>query len=446
MPKKNLFQVIALLASLLFVAAVAAGTKADQPELDCEALSISLLPEPEGYAEQCLGGMKTRSATGVEYFGPSDTAYIFQLTNVVPRPRGVFTHIISNFSGQTQISSDPSNSYWGWDFNANANTLFAHQSNTNTLGRINLNNGLFTPIGPSVPPGGKTFTGLAIDPMTNEAFATGSDTSGPTPVSTLYSVNLSSGTLTTIGNTGAHVMIDLSINCQGEIYGHDLVNDAIYTLSRSNGAATQVGSTGLVANFAQGMDFDNESGTLYIYAYTGGGTNTYGVVNLNTGWVTPLFEDNPLGEYEGATQTTCGGPPPPGDEKVGLPVVMSNYCQGFKGPWEVEPNDTAAEANGSLCYYRNYLGSANEDGNGLINDYFHFDKAAGHAVSIDVTNFLPVAQVQLFYYTNTSTPVAYIGDQSDGHYHLEYNGPAGKYYIRLVSAEPQAQTYTLRIS
>ncbi|MGH2536738.1 MAG: DUF7507 domain-containing protein, partial [Candidatus Promineifilaceae bacterium] len=64
------------------------------------------------------------------------------------------------------------------------------------------------------------------------------------------------------------------------------------------------------SNFAQGMDFDNEDGTLYAWTYQGGGANQYGTIDLATGALTPLSVDNPQGEFEGATQTTAGPPGP----------------------------------------------------------------------------------------------------------------------------------------
>ncbi len=53
------------------------------------------------------------------------------------------------------------------------------------------------------------------------------------------------------------------------------------------------------------MDFDSADGTLYIWLYQGAGANIYGTVNLDTGAVTPLAISAPLGEFEGATQTTA---------------------------------------------------------------------------------------------------------------------------------------------
>ena len=98
-------------------------------------------------------------------------------------------------------------------------------------------------------------------------------------------------------------MIDIAVNPAGAMYGHDIFTNSIYTINTSTGAATLVGPTGYLANFAQGMDFDNEDGTLYIFLYIGTGVNHYGTVNLATGAVTALATTNPTGEFEGATQT-----------------------------------------------------------------------------------------------------------------------------------------------
>ncbi len=91
----------------------------------------------------------------------------------------------------------------------------------------------------------------------------------------------------------------------GQMYGHDITTDSIYQIDPTTGAATLIGLTGYAANYAQGMDFDNDDGTLYIFLYIGSGSNVYGTVNLTTGAVTPLAVSAPLGEFEGATQTTA---------------------------------------------------------------------------------------------------------------------------------------------
>jgi uncharacterized repeat protein (TIGR01451 family) len=301
MKTKRTLIVLAVIVAVMGLLTVSLASAAGSGDLDCEALANSPLREPEGYAEQCLGEIDTTPA-GSDALDPTDTAYVFEMRNRLE----VVTHVLNNFPVQVQVAPEPVNTYFGLDFDETATILYAHDFNTNQLGTINTGSGAFTPIGPSAP-GAQTFTGLTIDPVTGEAYAMGTDG----VVSTLYSLNLGTGGLTPIGNTGTALMIDFSINCEGLMVGHDIGTDSFYTIDRTTGSATLIGSHGLAANFAQGMDFDNADGTLYVYAYTGGGTNTYGTVNLATGAITPLAQNNPLGEYEGATQTTCATPSVP---------------------------------------------------------------------------------------------------------------------------------------
>jgi hypothetical protein len=96
------------------------------------------------------------------------------------------------------------------------------------------------------------------------------------------------------------------------LVAHEIATDSFYNVNPATGAMTLIGSHGLAANFAQGMDFDNQDGTLYAFIYTGGGTNRFGTVNLTTGAFTTQAQDNPLGEFEGAVRNTCpaGATPP----------------------------------------------------------------------------------------------------------------------------------------
>ena len=153
-------------------------------------------------------------------------------------------------------------------------------------------------------PAGDNISSLTINGTTGEAYVTGLGAAGMT----LYSFDLGTGVATPIGSDPAvGLMIDTAINCEGVMYGHDIGTDMIYEIDTSNGSATPIGPTGVNSNFAQGMDFDNDTGELYAYTYQGGGTNQYGTIDLNTGALTPLNIDNPLGEFEGFSLTTCDG-------------------------------------------------------------------------------------------------------------------------------------------
>lgn len=360
MKKKYLAIFTAVL--LMVWLAVVASADPGAPALDCNALSNSALAEPEGYAEQCLGQVNPMPASAGA-LDPTDIAYVFEMRN----RDEIVTHALNNFPTQTQVTAGATAAYYGWDFDAAATTLYAHDTTSGQLGTINTSTGAFTPIGSLVLPNAENLTGLAIDPITNEAFALGSGTGG----GNLYSVNLTTAAFTLIGSTGANILIDFSINCAGEMYGHDITADTIVTINRNTAAVTTIGSTGLAANFAQGMDFDNADGTLYVYGYTGGGTNTYGSVNLATGAVTPLSVDTPLGEYEGATQTTCAAPPAPA-------IVMTKTVG--TDPMSCAATDTVSIPYGGTAYY---CYSVENTGNITLTHHTVMDDALGTVLGPD---------------------------------------------------------------
>ncbi len=208
---------------------------------------------------------------------------------------------LNDFTGQTVVGTN-TNAYYGIDFDPAATTLFALNDTTDQLGTIDLATGAFTGL-VSCPPGGgaANWTGLAIDPVSGVFYGS--------TATQLFTIDPGTGASTLVGTYGVSTMIAIAVNGDGLMYGHDITSDAIYQVDPATGVATLVGSTGYAANYAQGMDFDNQDGTLYIWLYTGSGANVYGTVNLSTGAVTPLAVSAPLGEFEGATQTTAGPPP-----------------------------------------------------------------------------------------------------------------------------------------
>lgn len=288
--------VVAVLA--LLTASLASAAALD--DLDCEALANWPLAEPEGYAEQCLGGVVT-SPSSVDSLDPTDTAFAVDIGFVSDN---FISHVLNNFPGQTVLGAN-AQPLFAMDFDETATTLYAIDNTSRQLGTLSLANGAFTPIAAVTGvPDAENMSGLAIDPSTGTAYLTGISTAGGM---NLYTLNLATAAASLIANNPAHpLMIDISMNCEGTMYGHDINTDSIYTINTATAATTLVGTTGVLSNFAQGMDFDNADGTLYAYTYQGGGANVYGTINLATGALTPLASSNPQGEFEGATQTTCG--------------------------------------------------------------------------------------------------------------------------------------------
>jgi hypothetical protein len=128
---------------------------------------------------------------------------------------------------------------------------------------------------------------------------------------------------------------------------------------------------------------------------------------------------------------------------VFLPIMTTpEPC--YPGPWESEPNDSRAQANGPLCFGVQYMGSPNDSLPNIENDYFYFDLPANGPVTVLVTNFLPIGQLQLI----APNDLVYVADQSNGTYQIHYTGPAGRYYARLVAlpGHPVGQNYMLRVT
>lgn len=373
---------------------------------------------------------------------PSDTGYAYNMLAVTGSTQGLYTHPLSTFNAQTFVG-DPGASIYAMDFDPTGTTLYAIQSPTGvtpTFGRIDTATGAFTPIGPVSGITGSP-SGLTIDPVTGEAFVTAGATAG---AFSLYSFDLDTGTGTLIGPHGVAggLMIDIAINCDGEMYGHDIGTDSLYSINRTTGAATLIGPHGLAANYAQGMDFDNNDGTLYAAIFTGSPgvfTYTYGTFNLSTGAITPLNSNTPLGEWELAIPTTCG------------PVVP---------PYETEPNDDKATANTLQLPGSNRVGvmngnSTSSSGTGI--DTFRVRTAGqaagfyrhrlivqsdtpGHTISIrglsQTTGVInPASDVTVQSSIATSTPARFIQWYTS-------NAPA-ELYVRVTGATATTDDYSL---
>ena len=255
------------------------------------------------------------------------------------RNQNFVSHMLNDFQGQTIVGPN-THPIFAMDFDDTATTLYGIDNTTRELGTLNLADGTFASIAAvSGIPSTFTISGLTIDPADGTAYVSTVD--GVTM--NLYMLDLGTGAATLIGTDATvPLLIDIAIGPQGVMYGHDIGTDSIYTINTSTGAATLVGPTGLASNFAQGMDFDNADGTLYVWSYQGGGTNTYGTVDLATGAVTPLSVNNPLGEFEGSTQTFMA----PGCEPSDIPWLSAAPTSGTTAPGASQVVDVTFDSTG----------------------------------------------------------------------------------------------------
>jgi hypothetical protein len=189
------------------------------------------------------------------------------------------------------VSSTGTYRGFAMDFNASATTLYGITNPGNAIGAIDQATGNF---GASVPISGAGATETNWSGLSSAPDGTFyASASGGAGLNRLYTVDPVTGSTALIGNINAGtaaINIDISIDRNGQMYGHDIAGDKIFQIDKSNGNVTFLGSgtTGFNANFAQGMDFDWDTNTLYATLYTGGGTGVYASIDLTTGAATQL--------------------------------------------------------------------------------------------------------------------------------------------------------------
>ena len=97
------------------------------------------------------------------------------------------------------------------------------------------------------------------------------------------------------------MMIAIAIDSSGTGFGYDIVNDLAYTFNPITGSSALLGSIGFDANYAQDMDFDLSSGTLYLTAFNNSTfTGQLRIMDPNTGntvLVGELFHQVSVIEY-----------------------------------------------------------------------------------------------------------------------------------------------------
>ncbi len=73
------------------------------------------------------------------------------------------------------------------------------------------------------------------------------------------------------------------------MYGVEIVTDTLVAIDKETGEASTIGSIGFDANFSEGLDFDDTTGTLYFSGYDNSiGLSTMYMIDTETGLATPI--------------------------------------------------------------------------------------------------------------------------------------------------------------
>ncbi|MGB9724663.1 MAG: hypothetical protein ACP5OO_12825 [Chloroflexia bacterium] len=131
---------------------------------------------------------------------------------------------------------------------------------------------------------------------------------------------------------------------------------------------------------------------------------------------------------------------------VFLPATLRHNLFYFEGPWEREENNDFAQANGPLRAGRDYYGCFNDP-----RDYFYIYAQAGRITAM-LSNCSIGRGNQFALYDANGNKLQDDLTPEDG-CSLDYTGPAGRYYLRLYTAQgftpwpcQPAEGYTLRVS
>ena len=124
---------------------------------------------------------------------------------------------------------------------------------------------------------GYSIDGLAFDGTTMYACA-------GTEFGTINLENGSAIIIGTMGNTG--YMIGMGCDSAGNIFGIDIIEDNLYSINSTTGAATIIGSLGIVLDeFTQDLDYDKDNDVLYLAGRVNNVSALY-TINTSTGAAT----------------------------------------------------------------------------------------------------------------------------------------------------------------
>jgi len=137
---------------------------------------------------------------------------------------------------------------------------------------------------------GTYMNGLSYNPANNTLYGV--------DATSLYSIDMTNAETALIGtNTGSINMINLAINSTGQAFAVDVTSDVLGSVNLTTGIFTTIGPIGFNANYAQDMEFDRETGDLFMTAEDLS-SGWLGWVNQATGAVLKI------GDFEGGAEIT----------------------------------------------------------------------------------------------------------------------------------------------
>lgn len=293
--KKTTFNVLVLLLFMLMASLISAQTHKDSyvpSEIDkvlekIQSVEKNFLKEPKGLLNKEEKSLLKNFYDPLESVNTASRAVgdVYALDVFNGGDYGVFP-----LTGPFNIASITTipNAIFASDFDISG-TLYAIDTDSAELVTIDPATGTLDIIVQLTgAPVGVTYSGLSWNPANSTMYVLTTDGF----VSTLYTMDVSTGVMTTLGETGTTLGIWLAIDNAGIIYMLDIGTDNLYTLNATTGLATLVGSVGVDLSFAQEADVDSSTNTLYMAGYIGGGVNNIYSIDVSSGTATALGSVN----------------------------------------------------------------------------------------------------------------------------------------------------------
>lgn len=149
----------------------------------------------------------------------------------------------------------------------------------------------------------------------------------------LFAIDVNAGTGTLVGTisglVAGSIVIAIAIDGSGLMYGLEIIDDVLIAIDKTDATGSVIGPVGVNANFAQDMDFDRSTGTLYWASYLGGGNSNVRTIDTSTG------------------ATTVVGPIQDGAELLSFSIAISGGAAACENPANVPWLSVDAD-NGSI--------------------------------------------------------------------------------------------------
>lgn len=226
-------------------------------------------------------------------------AYALEMRLTFARQYSTFD--VSSPASSASIGPQPADStLWTATFVGNDFSKQYLIGDENVLRTISTADATVTDVGPAASPvDGEYWVGMKWDPTTDTVFAVACNHVVGIGCH-LYTIDPATAAVATVaplaGGAADYLPVDIAINSAGEMYAVSIIepyDNYLIKIDKTDGGVQVIGPTGVSAAYAQGMDFDKSTDTLYWTAFgaLGAGGAFQGQVytlDVNTGAVTLL--------------------------------------------------------------------------------------------------------------------------------------------------------------